>query len=351
MSENWNPASASLSRGDATNRVPAALRTATTRLPRSDQLATPIAFCIFNRPDLTERVFQAIARQRPRHLLVISDGPRADRPAEAELVARCREIATSVDWECDLRVEFAESNLGCKTRINSGLTWAFEQHEELIILEDDCLPEDSFFAYAEAMLARYRDDRRVMMISGDQFRPQADAPYDYYFSKWAHIWGWASWRRAWRLRDEQLATWPEARRLGWLETYFETDRERAHWEAVFDAVHEGRIDTWDFGWMYSCWLQSGWTVLPSVNLVTNIGFDARATHTTDADSLLSRLPTGKLEELRHPPAVVRDRVADRWTLDNIFLPAAETPTRPPWLRRRWRQLRHLVSRSGTRRAA
>ena len=314
-------------------------------------LETPIAFCIFNRPDLTKRVFEAIARQRPRHLLVIGDGPRVDRPDEARQVAETRRVIERVDWDCDVRLQFSDTNLGCRRRIETGLTWAFDQHEELIILEDDCLPDDSFFHYCQTLLRKYRDDHRVMMISGDQFNPQPESPYSYYFSKWAHIWGWASWRRAWNLFDEGMTSWPEAKENQWLESMIDQPCELDHWTRICDQLYQGEIDTWDWPWMYSCWIQSGLTILPHVNLVTNIGFDERATHTRDPESFQSRLPTGSILSLRHPPNVSRDCTADRWTLENIFQHDMTEPQRPPWLSRKVRQVKRILDPKRYQRAA
>src|SRR5665648_587346 len=162
------------------------------------QLKTPVAFIIFNRPETTRRVFAEIAKARPTKLLVIADGPRATHPDDAEKCAVVRAIIDGVDWDCEVLKNYSDVNLGCKRRVSSGLDWVFDTVEEAIILEDDCLPHPTFFRFCEEMLAKYRDDKRIAMISGDNFQfGKKRTEYSYYFSRYTHIWGWASWRRAW----------------------------------------------------------------------------------------------------------------------------------------------------------
>ncbi len=202
-------------------------------------LETPIAFCIFNRPELTRRVFGAIARQKPRRLLVVADGPRLDHPTDADRVREARSVLAQINWPCELQTNFAETNLGCRRRMASGITWAFEQAEELIILEDDCLPDDSFFAYCEELLDRYRHEPQVMMISGNNFQPQVRTNHSYYFSRYTHIWGWASWRRAWNSYDLDMKTWPHDRSSRSLAEAFEDLDEYEHWQSIFDQQASG----------------------------------------------------------------------------------------------------------------
>ncbi len=291
-------------------------------------LETPIAFCLFNRPDLTRRVFQAIAHARPKALYVISDGPRSDHPDEERLVEQSRAVIEQIDWDCTVKTNFSNVNLGCKTRIASGLTWAFQQSEELIILEDDCLPHPSFFAYCEQLLERYRLDQRIMMISGDNFQPSRRSRYSYYFSRWPHIWGWASWRRAWEQFDVKISSWPEFRSSEKLKSRFGSQQEYEHWSHVLDEQYAGKIDTWDFPWAYACWCNSGLTILPERNLVANIGFGPEATHTMNPCSQLANRTTQEIGRLIHPAHVLPDYVADQYTWENILSPpAVETSSR------------------------
>lgn len=288
-------------------------------------LETPVAFCIFNRPELTRRVFEAIAESKPKTLLIIADGARADVPGEQQQVDETRQVIERIDWPCDVKTNFSSINLGCKHRMASGLDWAFEQSEELIILEDDCLPSRSFFTYCQQLLDRYRDDERIMMISGDNFQPQPRSSSSYYFSRWTHIWGWASWRRAWKHFDVNITSWPDIKSTRQLMSVCGSESEYNHWSATLDLQHAGKIDTWDFPWAYACWINSGLTILPEKNLISNLGFGPTATHTTDANSRLAQLETAELGELIHPVHVAPNYIADQFTWEHILAPQPSTP--------------------------
>ena len=302
-------------------------------------LETPIAFCIFNRPKLTLQVFDRIRTAKPKQLFVVADGAREDRPNEAILVQQTRAVVDRVDWDCEVKTNFAERNLGCKQRIATGLDWAFEQSEELIILEDDCLPAVSFFGYCEKLLERYRDQPRVMMISGDNFQPKPRSENSYYFSRWPHIWGWASWRRAWNHFDADVKTWPETKSTGQLRATFGSDEEYQYWSDTLDQHHAGNIDTWDFSWSIACWRMGGLCILPERNLVTNLGFGPSATHTTDSNSELANLLTMEVGELIHPAKIAPNRIADQHTWENVLAPkqdtvgAIESPKNAKWYHR------------------
>jgi hypothetical protein len=274
-------------------------------------LSTPVAFIIFNRPDVTARVFAEIAKARPPKLLVIADGPRADRAGEAALCAQTRAIIEQVDWPCEVLTQYSDRNLGCRRRVSSGLNWVFEMVEEAIILEDDCLPDQSFFRFCEELLTRYRDDLRVMQISGDNFHfGQGDQRYSYYFSRRSHIWGWASWRRAWNHYDVRMSQWPQFRDGAWLAQLLGGEQAVRRWRRNFDAVYEGRVDTWDYQWTFAIWSHDGLVIQPTRNLVSNIGFGPRATHTKLRGQLANMVTESLDFPLRHPPKVAHDRVAE-----------------------------------------
>lgn len=299
-------------------------------------LNTPIAFCIFNRPELTRRVFEAIALAKPKKLLVIGDGARSDRPEERQLVEQTRAVVERVDWDCEVITHYSPTNLGCKQRMSSGLDWAFQISEELIVLEDDCLPDPTFFDFCQQLLERFRNDPRVMLISGNNFQPNRHSQHSYYFSHWPHIWGWASWRRAWNHFDVQISSWPEIKSDQALRSVFPGEEQYRYWAGVLDRQHAGEIDTWDFPWAYACWINSGLTILPESNLIANLGFGPDATHTTDTASRLSNLETYPIGQLNHPPRVLRNEVADQFTWDHILRPPSQPDSQGPrdrWYRR------------------
>jgi len=282
---------------------------------------SPVLFMVFNRPQTTERVFEAVRKARPSRLYVAADGPRVSREGEARRCELVRAIATAVDWPCEVRTLFRDANLGCKAAVSSAITWFFEHEPEGIILEDDCLPHPSFFAYCDALLERYRHEQQVFCVSGVNFIAKHWQPdTSYYFSRYAHIWGWASWRRAWQHYDVSMASWRASRDDGLLRATFpDSGPERRYWRQIFDRVSSGEIDTWDYQWAYACWRQRGLTCLPRANLITNIGFGADATHTVSAESKMANLPVSNLAlPFTHPERVDRMAHADRWTSSHVF---------------------------------
>jgi len=284
------------------------------------ELQTPVAFIIFNRPDTTERVFAEIARAKPPKLLVVGDGPRTGRPGEAEKVAAARAIIQRVDWDCEVLTNFSEVNLGCKKRVSSGIDWVFEQVEEAIILEDDCLPDITFFRFCQEMLERYRNDQRIGMISGDNFQfGRRYGDDSYYFSKYVHIWGWATWRDRWvGSYDVSMAKWPRVRDEGMIADIVGDVHEAVYWGKIFERVHRGRIDTWDYQWVFANWVNGRSSVVPAVNLISNIGFGVNATHTTGV-SELENLPITPIKfPLIHPIGVYRCLRADRFSEKKCF---------------------------------
>ena len=285
------------------------------------KLTTPVAFIIFNRPDTTARVFAEIAKAKPTKLLIVGDGPRTQRTGEAERVAATRAIIEQVNWPCEVLTNFSEINLGCKRRVSSGLDWVFTQVEEAIILEDDCLPDPSFFRFCQEMLETYRFDKRVGMISGDNFQfGRIRGNESYYFSKYTHIWGWASWRDRWQTYDVDMQLWPELLEQQRLEDLVLEKSEVPFWTSIFERVYRGKIDTWDYQWCFANWVQGRINVMPSVNLISNIGFGHDATHTT-MSSPLANLPTSPvIFPLKHPNIRARNQAADRYSDKHCFRP-------------------------------
>lgn len=213
-------------------------------------LNTPVAFIVFNRPDLTRLTFEAIRKQQPAQLFLIADGQRSGHPSDAVQCTEVRKIVERIDWPCEVRFNYSERNLGCKDRIVTGLDWVFSQVEQAIILEDDCLPHPDFFMFCEAMLHRYWDDSRVMVITGNNHqggRRRGDASY--YFSKYPHIWGWATWRRAWNLNDSTLAFWPSWKNSASWKKYIPDRLERTYWTDRFNEVRQGNQTIWSYQWL------------------------------------------------------------------------------------------------------
>ena len=283
--------------------------------------STPVLFLIFNRPDTTARVFQRIREIKPRHLFISADGPRAHKIHEKELCDAARKVVANVDWECDVKTNFREENAGCKISVSSGITWFFKNVEEGIILEDDCLPEISFFYFCETLLAYYRDDERIMHIGGANFQDgNTRGNGSYYFSNINHIWGWATWKRAWGKYDVGVSSYPELLRQDMLPHLFTNPKMEKFWEKRFELAYNGKIDTWDIQWQYAMSVNHGLAVIPNQNLVANIGFDAAATHTTDKFNTLANIPTSAIDSIVHPSQIIPDVTADYYAFRTYFSP-------------------------------
>lgn len=276
----------------------------------------PVIFIIFNRLDTAKQVFEAIKAARPKTLLVIADAPRPDRPGEADKCEATRAIIHEVDWECDVHTNFSSVNMGLCQRISSGITWAFEIVDKAIILEDDCVPDPSFFHFCADILERYEADERVMMISGNNHLFGRTGTADsYYFSRYPHVWGWATWRRAWEKYDPDMLRWPEIRDRQLFDQYFTKRRDRYHCEGMLQLVYDrygGMANTWAWRWFYSTWANSGLCAHPARNLVRNIGFQTDATHTnTKYDSVYGGLEAEELDwPLVHPANVLASSDTD-----------------------------------------
>jgi hypothetical protein len=282
---------------------------------------TAVALFVFNRPAETARVLEAVAAVRPRRLLVVADGPRQGRHGEEEVCARVRSLFDRIDWECEVERHFSAVNLGCGRRVSTGLAWVFSRTEEAIVLEDDCLAHPSFFPFCDALLERYRDEPRVMQIAGVNFQGgkwRGDGSY--YFSGYPHVWGWASWRRAFQHYDFEMTAWPQARAGRFLRQRFPRRASARYWRMLFDKVQRGEIDTWDYQWAFAIWQRDGLVATPNVNLVTNIGAGPGGTHTTEAGALFDR-PSAPLPlPLSHPLLLERDLAADEFVQANAYEP-------------------------------
>lgn len=282
-------------------------------------MRSPILFLVFNRPDVTKRVFEAIRKARPLKLYIAADGPRKEKTGEAECCIAVQEIVSQVDWPCEISKLIRQENLGCKMAVSSAIDWFFSCEPEGIILEDDCLPAPDFFQFCDELLEKYRDDDRVGMISGDNFQHGVRrGTGDYYFSRYCHIWGWATWARAWKKYDANVSRWPDLRTSNWLESLGLQGGERKFWTRAFDRVHLRQQDTWDYQWTFTCWLNNMLSIMPNVNLISNIGFDRDATHTIGS-SIYSDMETGKLNfPLQSVSQIQRDQDADHLTSRNMF---------------------------------
>jgi hypothetical protein len=283
---------------------------------KTSYLNTPILFIVFNRPDVTAKVFETIKKTKPRRLYVAADGPRQDEINDIERVAKVRKIATAVDWPCEVKTLFREKNLGCKYGCSTAISWFFEHEEQGIILEDDCFPHQDFFYFCQTLLYYYLNENKILAITGDNFQNNHKrGKASYYFSKYFHCWGWATWRRAWQYYDSEIKFWPDWKNSSDWKNKLPDKVERRYWKNIFDLVYKKKIDTWDYSFTASILKKRGLVATPNVNLVSNIGFDQDGTHVKIFDEKIASLPIEALTEFYHPKKIEQDYKADIYIFD------------------------------------
>lgn len=279
-----------------------------------NQFDIPVLFLIFNRLDCTKKVFERIRTLKPKNLYIASDGPRNETEKETVELVR-NEIISMIDWDCKVRKLFREENLGCKLAVSGAIDWLFENEEKGIILEDDCLPSQSFFRYCKELLERYELNERVMHIGGGCFLDNVKIEEDYFFTKYDMITGWATWRRAWRKYSDSEENFQD--KFSGFEHIFLTNEERNYWYKLFVNYFKNKINSWGYAWTYSIWNNDGLAIYPRVNLVRHIGFGPDATHTKFYEKKLDRVEK-ELIIVKHPVYVGVNREMEIENFNNIF---------------------------------
>ncbi len=274
----------------------------------------PILITIHSRPDKTKQVFERVMKIKPTNLYVAADGPRKSIEKDIENCREARKVFEDINWDCTVKTLYRKENLGCRKAMSQAISWFYSEVEAGIVLEDDCLPHEDFFYFCQELLNRYAENHNINVIAGNNFQKKiAGNQYSYYFSRYIHCWGWASWRRAWEEYDNSMSMWPEMKSQNKLAVILDKKYQINYWTDIFDSVYEGKIDSWAYVWMYTCWKNNKITVIPNVNLVSNIGFDDDATHTKGKNNnLVSNAK--KIEfPLKHPGSIEVDRLADNRT--------------------------------------
>ncbi len=281
---------------------------------------TPVLFLVFNRPDTTIQVFEKIREQKPKRLYIAADGARAGNVNDARKCTEVLEIVNGIDWDCEVKTLFRERNLGCKIAVSEAITWFFENEEMGIILEDDCLPDATFFPYCAELLHKYKDDEKIAGISGSNllnYKPIDGASY--FLSKYVHIWGWASWRRVWKNYDVEMKDWPALRNGNFLKALADGNPYFVgYWKNIFDKTYGSKIDTWDYQFHFSYLKENMFCCVPKINLVSNIGFDQDATHTFDENHPANKLKTKEMAfPIKHISSLERETNFDK-SFDKII---------------------------------
>lgn len=279
----------------------------------------PVLLIAYKRFSITKLVFEEIRKAKPKKFFFAVDGPKQNVLGEAEKVEKVKSIVNYVDWDCEVKVLFSETNRGSKITESEAISFFFNNVEDGIILEDDCLPNQSFFMFCGVLLEKYRHDERIMHISGSNFQfGKTVGDESYYFSRKAHGWGWATWKRAWNFYDVDMKNFPEFKSKNYIDNIFESKKEKKYYLSTFQATFEGKIDCWDHQWAYAILSQGGLSIQPNKNLVTNIGFGPEGTYSTDSDNLAANLPLYDLEKIVHPEFIVIRKEADNYEFEKLF---------------------------------
>jgi len=287
----------------------------------------PILIIAFNRFDTVERVFEVVTKIKPKKLYIALDGPRDNVSSDEEKCLRVKKIFAKINWDCDVQKLYREKNLGCHKAVPDAITWFFSQVPEGIILEDDCLPSDSFFRFCEELLEKYRHEDRVMMISGNNFLPDYKfSNSSFFFSKYAFIWGWATWRRAWEKFDDSMKSYPSFKKNGGFRDYYSNILDRFFWRTGFENKYNGYSQGWDMKWNYALAYHNGLDVIPSTNLVRNIGMKSDATNTKKYDKRMD-IPTYDLDfPLKYPDSIEECKIYDKKIFKRNFLSTVDVYT-------------------------
>ena len=282
-----------------------------------NKFKTPVLFLIFNRSDTTQQVFNQIRQIKPKYLFVAADGPRLDKFEDFEKCSETRNIIKQIDWECELKTLFRETNLGCRVGVSSAITWFFENVEQGIILEDDCFPDLSFFPYCEILLNKFKADNRIFLISGNNFSGiDVKNPNSYYFTKFNSIWGWATWRRAWGNYDVNMPDYLRDKNNLFKHNIYISREATNHYKNGLNRMNIEKNNTWDLAWLYAIIKCQGLSITPQINLVKNIGTDNNSTHKFLKDSFRDNIELGKiLLPLKHPEFKISNHI-DRLSFDN-----------------------------------
>lgn len=285
-------------------------------------MRSPVLFLVFNRPSTTKMVFDSIRQAKPLRLYVAADGPRENRSEDVELCQEVKKIVSNIDWDCEVVTLYRSQNLGCKKAVSSAITWFFENEEEGIILEDDVLPLPCFFEYCDELLDKYRNEERVAMISGNNLiSKRFNSEESYFFSHYANIWGWATWRRVWTQYDVEMKDWVSWSKKGNLKNVSDdTPYFEYYWKDQIQAIYDGKMDTWDFQLFFLLWRIKGLCIVPKNNLTGNLGFGTLATHTTGElpACVKESEPELLLFPLKHPSTIQRQSKADILINHRVF---------------------------------
>jgi len=282
---------------------------------RSKRLS--VLFLTYKRLETSEKVFSAIRDAQPEKLYFANNAAIEGNVEEEAKVNSVRKLVDQVDWKCEVHTRFLESHMSVRDSIFSSISWFFENEEQGIILEDDCLPNPEFFKFCSEMLYRYKKEESVWAITGNNFQNgilRGDASY--FFSSQPHIWGWATWKSIWVKVDQSMSFWPAWKRSEHWHTFWDNKIMKNYWYSIFEQMYRSEINTWDYVFDANVFYHSGLIVTPNKNLVSNIGFGPGSTYTFYKNHKFSNMPRENIYPLIHPKKIERNRTADYYDFYN-----------------------------------
>lgn len=290
---------------------------------RESGFDVPILLVTFNRPDNAQKIFEAVRQVRPQKLYLFSDAPRKGNATDADKVNECRSLVEKVDWPCDVKTKFESENLGCGPGPMSAITWMFQQEDKGIILEDDCLPHASFFTYCKVMLEKYEQDERVMHIAGTRWNEEYKVEgTDHFFSSIGHIWGWATWKRAWKFYDYEMRTWDKRKGRKLIKSRLGDRLLSEFWVDSFEYTFRNNPvmrHAWDYQWQYTLFKNNGLSVVPNVNLVSNIGVQGVHSSENDTDKTSFHRQTWHWMDKKQQQKVTPHQEFDLYHIRHFFM--------------------------------
>jgi len=292
-------------------------------MPESNKAAyqtrSAVLFVLFNRPGTTQQVFEQIRAAKPKRLYIAADGPRQGFPDDELLCKQTREIANKIDWDCEVKTLFNDGNAGCKLGVSAAISWFFDHEQEGIILEDDCLPANSFFKFCDTLLEKYRYDTRIRHITGCNLQfGKKWGNCSYYFSNRTHVWGWASWKRVWDDYDLTLDKYSSAEVADQMKNIYDDNFVVECWVNIFNDLKAGKINSWAYPLDFLNFFNNGLVAIPNENLISNIGFSANATNTQHDNNSYADIPLVEIDEITHPVFVLPQKQADLFIMYNHF---------------------------------
>lgn len=283
------------------------------------QVKHAVVLFIFIRLDSVLEILGRLSQVKPKRLYIVGEGHRLDKPLEKERVLEVRKrVRDSIDWPCEVHENFVELDIGAGRRISSGIDWVFEHEDKAIFIEDDVIPSLSFFRFCDEMLIKYEHQSNIMAISGNNVIPDFEINASYTFSSIPFIWGWATWKRAWKYYDYMISSWKDVKKSGLMKKKFQNKRFYELREHEFDLAYQGIDFTWDYQWAYQLLLQDGLCVVPHKNLVRNVGIGEGATNTKDEQPMQNIQEDEIWFPLRHPELIKINQAYDEYYFRNYL---------------------------------